>query len=411
MRVLYFSPRICWPAISGAHLRDFYFARTLARNAQLTYVGLVNEEATAQAEQLRQRLAPQNGTKVYALRREAGYRKANIIRGLIGPTPLNVLNYSSQKVIAALDPILAEQTFDVIQIESMHLIAYAQHIRRIAPRTRLILDWHNIESEILGRYAENDSNKLRAIYARRTSVLSRGVEDRLLRLCHAHTVCSEREREVLLGRVPDTRIEVVGNGVDCEFFADGGAHGAEKRDVLFMGRMDYHANIDAALYFVKTTWPLIHARRPELRLVIVGAQPPEQIRALASDNVVVTGTVDDVRPYYHSALASVVPLRVGGGTRLKVLEAMAAGTPVVSTTLGAEGLAVTHGRDILIADTPEAMADAVVTMHPDSPQRQELLTNARQLVQNKYDWNVVGEILLGLHTEQVAMGAACLETK
>ena len=106
-----------------------------------------------------------------------------------------------------------------------------------------------------------------------------------------------------------------------------------------------------------------------------------------------------------------MPLRVGGGTRLKVLEAMAAGTPVVSTTLGAEGLAVTHGKDILIADTPEAMADAVVSCRPDSPQWQELVANARQLVQAKYDWNVVGEILLRLHAEQVEMGAACLESE
>src|ERR1700749_353967 len=98
MRVLYFSPRICWPTISGAHLRDFYFARTLAHNAQLTYVGLVNEDASAAAEQLRQKLEPQNGTngtKVYALRRDAGYRLVNILRGIIGPTPLNVLNYTS----------------------------------------------------------------------------------------------------------------------------------------------------------------------------------------------------------------------------------------------------------------------------------------------------------------------------
>ena len=114
--------------------------------------------------------------------------------------------------------------------------------------------------------------------------------------------------------------------------------------------MDYHANIDAALYFASKTWPLIHARRPELRLVIVGAQPAKAILALREQAITVTGTVDDVRPYYQSALMSVVPLRVGGGTRLKVLEAMAAGTPVISTTLGAEGLAVTPGKDILIAD-------------------------------------------------------------
>ena len=125
----------------------------------------------------------------------------------------------------------------------------------------------------------------------------------------------------------------------------------------------------------------------------------------------ITGTVDDVRPYYQGALVSVVPLRVGGGTRLKVLEAMAAGTPVVSTRLGAEGLAVTHGKDILIADTPETMSDAVVGMKKESVEYQQQIANARQLVKERYDWNVVGEILLRLHAEQVQMGAACQVAK
>ncbi|MGA2904470.1 MAG: glycosyltransferase [Candidatus Korobacteraceae bacterium] len=409
MRVLYFSPRICWPIISGAHLRDFYFARQLAQKAELTYIGLVSEDAQGQVELLRQQLESTNGSQVIGLRREAGYRPANLIRGLLGPTPLNVLNFTSARVIAEVDRLLRQQTFDTIQIESMHLIAYARRIRQVAPQTRLILDWHNIESEILGRYAENDSNPLRGWYAQRTSALSRKVEDELLRLCHAHTVCSEREREVLLQRVPEARIEVVGNGVDCEFFAaNPAADGGARRDVLFMGRMDYHANIDAALFFARKVWPLIHARRPELRLVIVGAQPAKPILALREQGITVTGTVDDVRPFYQSALTSVVPLRVGGGTRLKVLEAMAAGTPVVSTTLGAEGLAVTPGKDILIADTPEAMADAVVALQAESPHWHELATNARRLVEIRYDWSVVGEILWRLHTEEVAMGAACL---
>ncbi len=431
MRVLYFSPRICWPIISGAHLRDFYFAQYLARNSQLTYIGLTNDDSEPQAELLRQQLG--NGAQVIALRRDAGYRPTNILRGLIGPTPLNVLNFTSARVIADVDRILSEQSFDTIQIESMHLIAYARRIRQIAPQARVILDWHNIESEILARYAENDSNPLRAWYAQRTSTLSRKVEDELLRLCHAHTVCSEREREVLLQR-PGARIEVVGNGVDCEFFAaptlspepgDKGGAPADlkaesaasvatspntaRRDVLFMGRMDYHANIDAALYFVENIWPLIHARRPELRLVIVGAHPAKPILALREQGITVTGTVDDVRPYYHSALTSVVPLRVGGGTRLKVLEAMAAGTPVVSTTLGAEGLAVTDGKDILLADAPQAIADAVVSLQAGNPDWQQLAANARRVVQSKYDWSVVGEILWRLHTGQVAMGAVCVK--
>jgi glycosyltransferase involved in cell wall biosynthesis len=407
MRVLYFSPRICWPTISGAHLRDFYFARTLARNATLTYIGLVNEEAGSEAKALRQKLEPERGTQVIALRRDGSYRLANIVRGLVGPVPLNVLNFTSERVLGELDRIFQEQSFDVVQIESMHLITYARRIREIAPRTRLILDWHNIESEILARYAENDHNPLRALYARRTSALSRDVEDELLRLCHAHTVCSEREREVLLARVPEARVEVVGNGVDCEYFGESPEGSSERRDVLFMGKMDYHANVDAALFFVEKVWPLIRERHPELRLVIAGANPPKSIIALREQGISVTGTVYDVRPCYRTALVAVVPLRVGGGTRLKVLEAMAAGTPVISTSLGAEGLAITPGKDILIADAPQAMADGIVALHAGSAAWHELVANGRRLVREKYDWSVVGEVLLRLHAEQVEMGAAC----
>jgi sugar transferase (PEP-CTERM/EpsH1 system associated) len=415
MRVLYFSPRICWPTISGAHLRDYYFARQLARNAQLTYIGLVNEDATAQAEALRERLEPQNGTEVIALRRDGSYRAANIVRGLAGPVPLNVLNFTSPRVLAEVDRIFQQRSFDVVQVESMHLIAYARRIREIAPGTRIILDWHNIESEILARYAENDRNPLRAIYARRTSVLSRNVENELLRLCHAHTVCSQREREVLRARVPEARIEVVGNGVDCDYFAVAAVSDSPRRDVLFMGRMDYHANIDAALYFAREVWPLVQHERPELRLVIVGAQPSDKVVALRQQGITVTGTVDDVRPYYNNALVSVVPLRVGGGTRLKVLEAMAAGTPVVSTTLGAEGLAITSGKDILLADSAGEMAAAIVTLQQSRQEQSalwhELAEAGRRLVREKYDWSVVGDVLWRLHKEQVEEGAACLGAK
>src|SRR5208282_2270963 len=384
MRVLYFSPRVCWPLISGAHLRDFYLARQLSQKATLTYFGLDSTGEAPLGTVSRDRLEALGNAEVRSIRRAPGYRLPNLVRGLIGPAPLNILTYTSAPVMAELERILHEQTFDAIQIEGVHLIAYARRIRQVAPEARLICDWHNIESEILGRYAENDSNWLRHLYALRTAALVRPLEDQLLHLCHAHTVCSERERDVLLQRVPHTRIEVVGNGVDVEFFTANPVHNGVRKDLVFMGRMDYHANIDAALFFAKKIWPLVRARRPELRFVVVGAQPTNEVLALRDlAGVTVTGTVDDVRPFYQSALAAVVPLRVGGGTRLKVLEAMAAGTPVVSTTLGAEGLAVTPGKNILIADTPEAMADAVVDLQDESPQWQQLAADARRLVQMK----------------------------
>ena len=248
-------------------------------------------------------LEPLGNAEILRIRRDPGYRPANLVRGLIGPIPLNVLNFTSAAVMAELERILHHQTFDAIQIEGVHLIAYAKRIRQLAPHARLICDWHNVESEILGRYAENDSNPLRRLYALRTAALVRPLENQLLHLCHAHTVCSEREREILLQRVPQARIEVVGNGVDVEFFAANPTQNGVRRDLVFMGRMDYHANIDAALFFAKKIWPLVRARRPELRFVVVGTQPTNEVLALRElAGVTVTGTVDDVRPFYHMLL-------------------------------------------------------------------------------------------------------------
>ena len=199
--------------------------------------------------------------------------------------------------------------------------------------------------------------------------------------------------------------------MDLEYFGANPTRNEDRRDLVFMGRMDYHANVDAALFFAKKIWPLLRARRPELRFLVVGAQPAKAVLALRElAGVTVTGTVDDVRPFYRGALAAVVPLRVGGGTRLKVLEAMAAGTPVISTTLGAEGLAVTAGKDILIADSAEAIADTVASLRPESHEWQSLVTNARTLVQTQYDWSVTTEPLLRLYAEQLEVGATCLGT-
>jgi glycosyltransferase involved in cell wall biosynthesis len=411
MRVLYFSPRVCWPLISGAHLRDFHLARQLSRKATLTYVGLDGAGVTSLSTVSPVCLDSLGNAEIHRIRRDSGYRPGDLVRGLIGPTPVNVLNYTSAPIMAELERILRSRPFDAVQIEGVHLIAYARRVRQIAPGARLICDWHNIESEILRRYAENDANWLRRIYALRTAALVRPLENQLLCLCDAHTVCSERERDILLQRVPQARIAVVGNGVDVDYFAASPIQHGVRRDLVFMGRMDYHANIDAALFFARKIWPLVHARRPELRFVVVGAQPTKEVAALRDlAGVTVTGTVDDVRPFYQSALAAVVPLRVAGGTRLKVLEAMAAGTPVISTTLGAEGLAVTAGKDILIADSADAIADTAASLQAETPVWQSLVTNARTLVQRQYDWSVIGEVLLGVYAEQVEIRTTCLGT-
>jgi glycosyltransferase involved in cell wall biosynthesis len=165
---------------------------------------------------------------------------------------------------------------------------------------------------------------------------------------------------------------------------------------VFVGKMDYYPNIEAIIGFANTTWPLVRAQLTGLTLSIVGASPTAAVQALASiPGVEVNGTVPDVRPYYRDALAAVVPLRTGGGTRLKILEAMAAGVPVVSSTLGAEGLAVTPGGDILISDPddPQSWVRNLAELESEE-RRSQIVAQALRLVETRYDWNTLGESLI-----------------
>jgi len=375
---------------TGARLRDYHLARELARRASLTYLGLRNPQDPPPVP------PPAEAFQAVLISKDPGYTPANILRGLLGPVPVNVLNCWTARAVAELRRLLDGQQFDVVQVEGVHLTPYLPYIRAARSRPAIVGDWHNIESEIMRRYSENTAGLPRRLYARRTAGLLEKMEVRLLKGCQAHSVASQREQERLLARVPGANISVVENGVDVSAYSTIPA-GGPRRDLLFVGSMDYHANIEAAVRFAADTWPLLHARRPQLRFVIVGRSPAPAVQALARlPGVAVTGTVDDVRPYYSQALATVVPLRVGSGTRLKILESMAAGVPVVSTRLGAEGLEVTEDRDILLAETAAETVRATEAL-ADGERWRSIAAAARELARTRYDWPILGEKLFRIH--------------
>jgi len=390
LKILFLCPQPLWPVNTGARLRNFHLANALCAHAEVTILQAVNPADSPSSP------SPNSFQSVLSAVRGKSYSALNVLRGIRGPIPVTVLNYASKDIERVLREALESSAFNAVQIESIHMAPYLEMIRRRNPGINAVLDWHNVESELIQQYAASTANPAKKFIASRTSTLLYRMEQDALKSFSAHTVVSELERDKLLKRAPDAKIHVIANGVDAATFARPGST-ASRRTLLFVGSMDYHANSEAVLWFCREIWPRLAAEFPSLDFKIVGRNPPSSVKDLASDRITVTGTVDDVRPYYHEAFSVVVPLRVGGGTRLKILEAMAAGVPVISTRLGAEGIAAEDRKQILLADTPADMAAAVRSLLTEPGLVSSLRDSARSLVETNYDWRVLGAKLAELY--------------
>lgn len=419
-RILYFAPKECWPPSTGAQLRNHYLSRELARHARVTYLGFTDLGFTDKSGDKRPTpdaaLRAANEScyeRVVTVPLEGGYTPVKLARGMVGRTPLPILNYTTPAMRKTLARLLDENDFDAVQVEGIHLVAYLPIIRAARSRPVALCDWHNVESELMRRYGAQMAGAPRRFYARLTAHRLAQLERRIMRAFDAHLTVSDRDRAQLLQLAPAAPVFTIENGVNVEYFSDkfsgeeaAGSSAAPRHRVVFVGSMDYHANIDAAAHFAREVWPGIHRQRPDLVFTIVGRNPPAEIGALSErPGIEVTGRVQDVRPYFREALATVVPLRIGGGSRLKILEAMAVGVPVVSTRLGAEGLAANDGEHILLADTPEAFRRALLEVCGDEAARQKLVDAARTLVKTRYDWPAIGAVLLDVHRQLLARRA------
>jgi polysaccharide biosynthesis protein PslH len=403
VRILFVSPRQCWPVRSGAKLREFHLARALGLRHQLTFVYFASETPMPTAADL------PFAEQVIAVPKPAAYGPLQLAQGLLTRWPLPILNYSSPALDDQIRRLTSQHSYDLIHFDSIHMIR-CRELLDAQRQGRIIYNWHNIESEYMARFAETVQSPARAFYARQTTSKMAALESDILRTGFGHVVCSQRELDQLHAQAPRARIKVVDNGVDVAAFAGVRQAASQTQDgpprFVFIGAMDYFPNTDAATSFATNIWPILRAALPPgSHLQLVGAAPPPSVVALGQmEGVTVTGTVPDIKPYYEGATAALVPLRTGGGTRLKILEAMAAGVPVISTPLGAEGLAVTEGRDILLADAadPQAWIRQATSLLASPARRRELSQSGLDLVQSRYDWDILGRTLAETYESWVA---------
>jgi polysaccharide biosynthesis protein PslH len=209
---------------------------------------------------------------------------------------------------------------------------------------------------------------------------------------------SEIDRAKLVAVNPSLRIDVVPNGTDTRLLQPLPRSDARPA-LLYVGNMDYTANAHAVIYFCKEILPLVRRAVNDVELWIVGSDPLPEVRRLVGDGIRVTGRVDDVVPYYRQSSVCIVPLRAGSGIRLKILESMALGRPVVSTSLGCEGLDVEDGTNIMIADSTEQFAEKTIRLLTDAALRDSIASNARQLVETHYDWDAIAHRMMGIYGE------------
>jgi glycosyltransferase involved in cell wall biosynthesis len=303
-----------------------------------------------------------------------------------------VARFASAPFRAALAKLAARQRFDLVLVEFSLLWPYAGLFTEVP----VVLDAHNVEAEIVRQLGESCRNPLKRLLYQREEQYLRRLEEAAWRECALCLAVSEREQAAIAAACGDPgKVESVPNGVDLERFA---FQPKERpgRKVLFLGGMEYGPNLDAGRWFLAEIFPRLRNALPAVEVDVVGRQLDKLGDLLAQPGVCPHENVPDVLPLFRGVDLLAVPLRQGAGTRLKILEAMAAGLPVVATAKGCEGIAAVNGEHLLVADGAEAFARAVATLLTDREQAGRLAHNARQLVTERYSWEELGARLEGL---------------
>jgi polysaccharide biosynthesis protein PslH len=394
MNILWLNPNVLLPLDKGGKLRTWHLMRHLARRHDITYVSFVGP-------------APEPGSvdgMREVCRRLVTVPRAEVTKGtaafyadaaayLLHPLPYAVAKYRSTAYARRVAELLAGGQFDLVVCD---FLVSAVNLPNRLP-CPAVLFTHNVEAEIWRRHAETSRGP-----ARRLLLLSQWqrmlrFERRVVARFDLVLTVSDTDGETfrrLYGGALTAPMRVVKTGVDTDYFAHTDPHPQYPRHLVFTGSMDWLPNEDAMLHFVHEILPAIRREEPAVTLSIIGRAPTPAVRALAAHaGVEVTGRVDDVRPHVARGAVYVVPLRIGGGTRLKIFEAMAMGKPVVSTTVGAEGLPVSPGANIVIADGPHDFSAAVVDLLRNDVRRHAIGRQARDLVVGRYDWGAVAQDL------------------
>ncbi len=384
LRVLFIAQVFPYPLDSGPKIRAYYVLRYLASHHRVTLVAfLTHPRERRYVDHLASFCEA-----VYPVERPRSLWREGLAmaRSLLTGRPFMIERHFDRGMARLVEGLAARERYDLIHVDQVKVAQYGLRIEGV-PR---VIDKHNAYALVLKGVAETDPSPLRRLVARLDWRRMARYEGMLCRTFDGVVAVTEADRDALLRFSGDGReIPVIPIATDCEA-ARPVRRRADARDVLILGSLFYPPNVDGAVWFAREIFPRIRAEVPDARLLLIGGRPAPEVVALGrEDGVEVTGYVEDLQPYLERTAVMAVPLRFGSGMRVKILDGLAWGLPMVSTSVGCEGIDVTPERDILLADSPETFAAQVVRVLRDRRLAESLSTNGRRLAEQRYDWRVL----------------------
>lgn len=404
MRILYVTQIVPFPPHGGVLQRGYNLLRELGHRHDVHLLAFHHRDELPPGDAVdksKQELSEFcRSVEYFDLwpKRSVIHKLAGLVAALMHPAPFSVLAHrNSQLSKRMVDTCSGMRPPDIVHLDTIALAPFA----RFCSKLPLVLAHHNIESQLMRRRAQFERGWLQQRYVSREAGKLLRLELEIAGRFAANITVSHADAEALRQICPNAVCEVIPNGVDTNYFAP--IRGRETSMVVFTGGMNMFANRDGIDWFVETVWPIVKTRIPFARFVAIGQRPSERLLEAARSNagVEAPGFVEDVRPVVAQAAVYVVPLRVGGGTRLKVLDAMAQGKAIVSTSLGAEGIDVRDGEHLILADEAEDFANRIIDLLQRPDERLRLGDAARRQVEANYSWASLGDRLTGVYARAI----------
>jgi polysaccharide biosynthesis protein PslH len=386
MKTLWVNTNFMHPTTKGGQIRTLEMLRHLHQRHEIHYVAIANPafpEGPARAHEYAHKVYPFE-YRIPDKTSAAFYLE--LARGLVSSVPVAVERFHPPGMREFLEGLIRKERFECAVVDHLAPTAYFPDL------AHAVFFQHNVETMIWRRHVEHASDLLKRAYFKLQAGRMYRYERRVSREAGHIVAVSKTDADEMRRLFDVTRVTEIPTGVNIEYFLPPDPRpSGTGADLVFVGSMDWLPNVDGVIYFVKEVLPLIRKVRPETTLAVVGRTPPPKITQLGEEDkrIQITGTVPDIRPYLWGSAVSIVPLRIGGGTRLKIYEAMAAKIPVVSTTVGAEGLTVHAPNDIRLADSPEAFAEQCLELLGDMGGRERVAAAAWEMVNGNFSWDQV----------------------